>query len=178
MHKLILLEQYLKDLVIKLNTRRILKQNSCIWKCIGRHETLISYAISCMSNILRISKQFKSHLVFSSIIKLLAWLSLFKFMDTGLEIRVWLTVSRNHLCDSWVFAKKSSSALYSSCYISGTRMCPGKNLSEWQLFLLLTSILQRFDLQLDGQVSDDVYGLIRYPGDFKIVCRNRKLLTN
>ena len=56
----------------------------------------------------------------------------------------------------------------------GTRTCPGRNISQWQLFILLTTLLQRFDVRLDGDVGEDIYGLIRYPGDFKVVFSDRK----
>ena len=53
-------------------------------------------------------------------------------------------------------------------------MCPGKNISQWQLVILLTSVLQRFNVRLEGDVGEDIYGLIRYPGDFKVVFSDRR----
>jgi len=59
-------------------------------------------------------------------------------------------------------------------YSAGTRMCIGKNLSQWQLFLMLTTVLQRFTVKLSGEVGPDVFGLIRYPGDFNLFFSGRK----
>lgn len=58
--------------------------------------------------------------------------------------------------------------------VTGTRICPGKNLSQWQLFLHLTALLQRFNIELHGDVGDDIYGLVRYPGEFQVIFRDRK----
>ena len=57
---------------------------------------------------------------------------------------------------------------------TGTRMCLGKNLSQWMIFMMLTAVFQRFSIKLSGDVGPDVFGLIRFPGDFKLVFTERK----
>ena len=58
--------------------------------------------------------------------------------------------------------------------LTGTRTCLAKNLSQWTIFLMLTTVLHRFSVKLSGDVGPDVFGLIRFPGEFKLVFTGRK----
>lgn len=63
------------------------------------------------------------------------------------------------------------------CYFAGTRICLGKILSEMQIFIFLSALVQKFDIDLSGHVTEDKYGLVRFPGDFDVTFTKRSTLT-
>ena len=61
----------------------------------------------------------------------------------------------------------------------GRRACPGQDLGKMQVFLILSSLLHQFKLEMeDGEdvpslVGDTAPGAIRCPKDYKVIARKR-----
>ncbi|KAF6036735.1 hypothetical protein EB796_004956 [Bugula neritina] len=58
--------------------------------------------------------------------------------------------------------------------VPSVRSCLGQTISQWQIFLFLTAILQKFNVSLSGDVKPDVYGLIRFQKGSKVSFKLRE----